>query len=92
MPVIIREAARACVTTAFDLYVERYQRCHCGFDTLDLDLDIVVNSEYLLLLSPIIYGLVLYVYGMALHEYFYFPEASIAMIFAWGIYDLLRRD
>ena len=46
--------------------------------------------NYLLLISPILYGLLLYVCGMRLREYFYFLGGSIAMILVWGIYDLRK--
>ena len=46
--------------------------------------------NYLLLTSPILFGLLLYVCGMSLREYLYFPGVSIAMMLAWGIYDLRK--
>ena len=46
--------------------------------------------NYPLLLSPVLFGLLLYFCGMPLHEYFYFIGVSIAMTTAWGIYDLRK--
>jgi hypothetical protein len=46
--------------------------------------------NYLLLISPVLFGLFLYVCGMPLREYFYFLGVSIAMMLAWGIYDLRK--
>jgi hypothetical protein len=46
--------------------------------------------NYLLLISPILFGLFLYVCGMPLREYFYFLGASVTMMLAWGIYDLRK--
>jgi hypothetical protein len=45
---------------------------------------------YLLLISPILFGLFLYSCGMPLQEFFYFLGASSAMILLWGIYDLRK--
>ena len=46
--------------------------------------------NYLLLLSPALFGLLLYFCGMPLFEYFYFTGISIAMMLVWGIYDLRK--
>ncbi len=46
--------------------------------------------NYLLLLSPALFGLLLYFCGMPLFEYFYFAGISIAMMLVWGIYDLQK--
>jgi len=46
--------------------------------------------SYPLLVSPALYGLLLYVCGMPFREYFYFIGTSIAMTLAWGIYDLRK--
>ncbi len=46
--------------------------------------------NYLLLLSPVLFGLLLYFCGMSLREYFYFVGVSIAMTLAWGSYDLRK--
>ncbi len=46
--------------------------------------------NYLLLLSPAIFGLLLYFCGMPLLEYFYFAGISIATMLVWGIYDLRK--
>jgi len=46
--------------------------------------------NYLLLISPVLFGLFLYICGMPLREYFYFQGVSIAMMLAWGIYDLRK--
>ncbi len=46
--------------------------------------------NYLLLLSPALFGLLLYFCGIPLLEYFYFAGISIAMMLVWGIYDLRK--
>ena len=46
--------------------------------------------SYLSLVSPAVFGLLLYFCGMSFHEYTYFIGASIIMTLAWGIYDLRK--
>ena len=45
---------------------------------------------YLLLLSPSVFGLFLFICGIPLREYFYFLGVSLVMILVWGFYDIRR--
>lgn len=51
----------------------------------------LVLISYPLLVSPALYGLLLYVCGMPFREFFYFIGTTIAMTLAWGIYDLRKK-
>jgi hypothetical protein len=42
------------------------------------------------LASPLLYGLVLYFWGLPLVEYYYFAGVSIAGALAWGVYNLRK--
>jgi hypothetical protein len=45
---------------------------------------------YLLLISPVIYGLVLFFCGLPISKFYYFVAASVVDATIWGVYNLMK--
>jgi hypothetical protein len=43
---------------------------------------------YLFLISPVIYGLLLFFLGMSISEFYYFVGATILDAIIWGAYNM----
>ena len=45
---------------------------------------------YILLISPVAYGLILFTFGMHLAEFYYFIGASVIVGIGWGVYNYVK--